>query len=74
MAHIESASDCSESNSSEEEASSTFQKQSGRKRAGQVPGPKIAAKRAKKPQIFVNSWLQDSAFKTWLGKKVGNDG
>ena len=51
-----------------------MQLQTGSKRAGQAPGPKVAAKRVKKQQIFVNSWLQNSAFKTWLCKKVGSDG
>jgi hypothetical protein len=37
VSHIEST---SESSSSEDEASSSFQMQTGRKRAGQVPGPK----------------------------------
>ena len=39
-----------------------------------MPGPKAAAKRVKKEQIFVDSWLQHSAFKTWLCKKVDSDG
>ena len=60
MAHIESSSELS---SSDDEASSDLQLQTGSKRAGQVPGPKAAAKRAKKQQIFVDSWLQHSAFK-----------
>lgn len=34
-------------------------------------GPKAAAK---KQQVFVDSWLQHSAFKPWLCKKVGSDG
>ena len=71
MAHIGSS---SESSSSDVEASSYVQQQTGSKRAGQVLGPKAAAKKAKKQQIFVDSWLQDSAFKTWLCKKVGSDG
>ena len=71
MAHIGSS---SESSSPDDEASSYAQQQTGSKRAGQVPGPKAAAKKAKKQQIFVDSWLQDSAFKTWLCKKVGSDG
>ena len=71
MAHIESSSELS---SSDDEASSDVQLQTGSKRAGQVPGPKAATKRAKKQQIFVDSWLQHSAFKTWLCKKVGSDG
>ncbi len=71
MAHIEST---SESSLSEDEVASGFRLQTGTKCAGQVPGPKTAAKRAKKQQIFVDSWLQHSAFKMWLGKKVGSDG
>ena len=40
MAHIEST---SEPSSSEDDASSSFQLQTGRKSTGQVPGPKAAA-------------------------------
>ena len=68
MAHIGSS---SESSSPHDKASSYVQQQTGSKRAGQVPGPKAAAKKQKKKQqIFVDSWLQHSAFKTWLCKKV----
>ena len=64
----------SELSSSDDEASSDVKLQTDSKHAGQVPGPKAAAKRAKKQQIFVDSWLQHSGFKTWLCKKVGSDG
>ncbi len=40
MAHIKST---SEPSSSEDDASSSFQLQTGRKHAGQVPGPEAAA-------------------------------
>ena len=63
MAHIESSFELS---SSDDEASSDVQLQTGSKRAGQVPGPKAAAKRAKKTadicrQLATTQCLQNVA-------------
>lgn len=73
---IDSSQSSESSNSSEDEvdgeAPPHLQLQTGRKRAGQIPGPK-ASKRVKKTQIFVDSWLHRVEFKMWLGKKIGSD-
>jgi hypothetical protein len=49
-----------------------IQKQTGSKRSGQVPGPK--AKRQRKEQSFVETWLERSEFKKWLQAKRDHDG